>query len=120
MINIYKLKSIGYLFLLLCFLFWIYYFSIGWEKDMKNIQHKICVNEVNNEYFGIVDSTYIGGKSNIFFINKENTHFFLKNNSVSNLSIGDSIVKNKGESRYIIYKKSISNDSILILDFECK
>jgi hypothetical protein len=88
------------------------------SQDLKR-ENKNCLDEIENQYFGIVDST-VDGKLDYFFFKKSLTKHYLRGHSAwYKLKKGDSIVKRKGESRYIIYKKGIKNDSV-ILNFECK
>jgi hypothetical protein len=82
-------------------------------------ENKNCRDEIEKQYFGIVDSI-VDGKLDYFLFEKKSTKYYLRGYSAwYALKKGDSIVKRKGESRYVIYKQAKKNDSI-ILNFECK
>jgi hypothetical protein len=118
--NKYFITGIWHLFLLFLTAYFIYYYFIGFENDIKKWQTSNCIKEINNQYNGIVDSIvakYV--KESYFYLNGDISKHFLMQYSTSRLKKGDSIVKRKGESRFIIYRNRIKNDSI-ILNFECK
>jgi hypothetical protein len=92
------------------------------SQDIKR-SNKICHDEIKNQYFGIVDSV-VASKTDFFLLRKSFKKRYIRNKKGYayiryTLEKGDSIVKRRGESRYIIYKKGITSDSI-ILNFECE
>jgi hypothetical protein len=89
----------------------------------RKLENKRCCDEIENQYFGVVDSV-VASKIDYFFFKKKIEKRYLRGKRGYayiryTLKKGDSIVKKRNESRYIIYKNAIKNDSI-ILDFECK
>jgi hypothetical protein len=91
------------------------------SQDIKR-ENKRCRDEVENQYLGIVDSI-VDAKIDYFFLKKSLTKRYLILNTGNvytrfPFEKGDSIIKRKGESKYIIYKKNTKNDSV-VLKFEC-
>jgi hypothetical protein len=99
-------------------------FILKWTQydtyQHRKVINKICLDEIKNQYFGIVDSIVIDNKHGDYFFVKKSARYHLRDHLARHvLEKGDSIVKKSGESRYIIYKKAVKNDSI-ILHFECE
>lgn len=101
---------------------------LGWcsyylKNDERNsiAQARACKVFRNASYKGVVEGCFIN------YRNKGTYSFKLKGNNDTltmwkygntNLENGDSIVKEAGESKYIIYKH-IFPDSVLVLKFNC-
>jgi hypothetical protein len=108
-------------FMLSCVLLGLYVLIFKAPNLLEYNENRNCAKEIDCQYFGMIDSvnTSLYIKSWYFFIENNRTRHYLWKNTVKYLAKGDSIVKTSGESQYIIFKKSINNDSILILKFDC-
>jgi hypothetical protein len=103
----------------------VFIFKYPQYKDSQYLkrENKNCRDEIERQYCGIID-TIVDAKIDYFFLEKSVTKRYLILNTGHiytryPFSKGDSIVKRKGESRYIIYRQAKKNDSV-ILNFECK
>jgi len=117
----YFLKQLGLIIILVIILRSLY-FSFRSDYYSKKRELEACSKVKEMGFNGIIDSI-----NNSLYVKTK--HFFIKNNSTkftmwyyrtSFLEKGDSIVKRRGESKYVIYKEDkLFNDSIILI-FECK
>ncbi len=108
-------------FVILGLFLWALYYSLTSERRSKRKQIEICEKYKNQEFSGIVDSVIEKVKCDCFTLQSDSHEYYawgwvLRYNN--RLEKGDSIVKQRGVSKYIIFKKKYK-DSVLVLPFDC-
>lgn len=120
-----KYKSLFWFIVLIIFLL-TFYTSIKKINNFNNedaykVNKEFCQQGIQDEYSGIIDSTFYEKGIYTYIVNSREYDFWAFLNINCHKPIvhkGDSIVKKKGESQFYIYPKN-NFDTVIILKFDC-
>ena len=116
----YFIKQISLFFLLVIIFMSLHPIFLS-DRYIDKMEIEACYKINNMDFNGIVDSINNGPyvKMRYFFIKKNDEKLSMWIHSTSFLEKGDSIVKKKGVSQYVIYKKESFYKDSIVLTFNC-